>query len=146
MVEFYEYFFYRMYWYYVEKGKEDIGNEILSCSFGMTLFQSLNYIFVFEFIRYLLLGYRYGNIWEYWIPVTIILVCDYLYFSRKGRKDRIIQRYKNISKQRKIKLDIILIIYMIFSFIFFMFISYMIANNLTLNKVIYCITIENIYL
>jgi len=136
MVKFYEYFFYRMHWYYVEKMKEDIGNEILSCCFAMCLIHSLNYVFVFECIRYFILKWQglndFNNLnkWEYWIPATIILVCDYLYFSRKGRKERIVAYWTKASKQEKLRRDIILIIYLIVSFVLVAWIAYVIRNNL----------------
>lgn len=130
MVKFYEYFFYRMYWYYVEKGKEDIGNETLSCVLGVSVFPMLNYITIYEYVKYLLLGNRPVNVWEYWIPATIILVYNYLYFSRKGRKKLIVDYWSKTSKQKKMKLDILLIIYMVASFLISMCIFYMLVNNL----------------
>lgn len=130
MVKFYEYFFYRMYWYYVEKGKEDIGNDVLSCAFAMTVCPILNYITIYEYVKYLLLGNRPGNIWEYWIPTTIILVFNYLYFSRKNRKERVVTYWKNASRKEKWLLDIILVIYIIFSFACSMWVFYALVNYL----------------
>ena len=129
MVKFYEYFFYRMYWYYVEKGKEDIGNETLSCVFGMSIFPMLNYITIYEYVKYLLYGNKPVNVWEYWIPLTIMLVCNYLYFSRKNRKKRIVDYWSKISKKKKYILDVVLVFYMIVSFLSSMWMFYMLVNN-----------------
>lgn len=129
MVKFYEYFFYRMYWYYVEKGKEDIGNETLSCVFGMSIFPMLNYITIYEYVKYLLYGNNPVNVWEYWIPLTIMLVCNYLYFSRKNRKKRIVDYWSKISKKKKYILDVVLVFYMIVSLLSSMWMFYMLVNN-----------------
>ena len=129
MVKFYEYFFYRMYWYYVEKGKEDIGNETLSCVFGMSIFPMLNYITIYEYVKYLLYGNNPVNVWEYWIPLTIMLVCNYLYFSRKNRKKRIVDYWSKISKKKKYILDVVLVLYMIVSLLSSMWMFYMLVNN-----------------
>lgn len=132
MVKFYEYFFYRMYWYYVEKGKEDIGNETLSCAIGMSLFQGFNFVVLFEFIRFLILGIRDSNIWFYWVPVTIIIISDYMYFSRGGRQKRIVDYWKKAPKREKVKMDVILISYMVGTVLTTFWMAYMIRNNLKL--------------
>jgi len=129
MVKFYEYFFYRMYWYYVEKGKEDIGNETLSCVFGMSIFPMLNYITIYEYVKYLLYGNNPVNVWEYWIPLTIMLVCNYLYFFQKNRKKRIVDYWSKISKKKKYILDVVLVFYMIVSLLSSMWMFYMLVNN-----------------
>ncbi|WP_455511844.1 hypothetical protein [Butyricimonas paravirosa] len=132
MVKFYEYFFYRMYWYYVEKGKEDIGNETLSCVLGMSFIQGFNFVVLFEFIRFLILGIRDSNVWFYWVPLTIIIICNYMYFSRGGRKKRIVDYWKKAPKREKVKMDVMLIIYIAGTVLTTLCMAYMIRNNLKL--------------
>lgn len=131
MVKFYEFFFYRVHWYYVEKGKENIGNDVLSCAFGMTFFLGFNYAVIHDTIKYIILDYRYFNIniMQYWIPATIILVSNYWYFSRKQRKERIVTYWKGISKREKRKFDVLLVIYMFISIVLILTTAYMIRNN-----------------
>ena len=135
MVTFYEYLFYRMYWYYVIKCKEDIGNETLRCVFTMSFFQTANYVTIYDNIKYTMRDYYnwYSDVWEYWIPLTIIIIVDYLYFSYKNRDKRIVDYWSQVTKQRKIKLDIILVSYLVISTLLLMGTSYIIKNRLRWN-------------
>lgn len=132
MVRFYEYFFYRAHWYYVEKLKEDLGNDTLSCVLGMSFIQGFNIVVLFDSVRYFILNIRNSDVWYYWIILTGIVIYNYWYFSRKGKKKRIIDYWKSVPKRERRKMDIILLVYITCTLLTTGWIAYMIRNNLKL--------------
>ena len=118
MVEFYEYIFYRMYWFDVKKTRKFTPKEgVLSASITMSLLEGLNFIFAAESINYLFNpNYKTCDI-PYVFPALVFTALNFCYFSRKGRKDEIVNYWeKQATKEERFNMDVKLITYIILSF------------------------------
>ena len=84
MVEFYHYLFYKSYLWQVKVMKE-IDYPIYSAVIMIGFVICLNYITVFDTVNYFVYHDRWPGKWNYWIPLTIILVFSYWYFTKNSR-------------------------------------------------------------
>lgn len=119
MVDFFEYMFYRLYWYDVIKMRFFTPREgLLSAVILMGFLLGMNYVFITEGFCYLfILDYKPGSI-PYKIPLTIIIALCYYYFSRKGRKEEIVNYWQNkASKDEKFMKDIKFIAYIVLTLV-----------------------------
>ena len=119
MVEFYEYIFYRMYWFDVKKTRNFTPREgILSATLKMSVLGDLNFIFIAEGVNYIFNPSNRVCDMAYSLPPVIIIVAlNYYYFSRKGRKDEIVNYWeKQATKEERFNMDVKLIAYIVLSF------------------------------
>ena len=118
MVEFYHYMFYKAYLWQVRKMK-NIDLPLYSSSILMSFVMSLNCAIVSDVVSYFV--YYNGNpsVWTYWIPLTIICVFNYWYFSKDSRWKSVVKWGDKMSCIEKRERNIYYWIYVITTLLLF---------------------------
>lgn len=114
MVEFYHYMFYKASNYYKDKDFP-IYSPVMLMSFVM----SLNYAIVYDVVSYFVYNDRSPSKWAYWIPLTIIIVFNYWYFSKDSRWKSVVKWGDKMSRQEKRERNIYYWIYVIMTLLLF---------------------------
>lgn len=118
MVEFYHYMFYKAYLWQVRKMK-DVNIPVYSSVLAMSFVISLNNAIVCDVVSYFVYYYRSPNIWAYWIPLTVICVFNYWYFSKDSRWKSVVKWGDKMSRQEKRERNIYYWIYVIMTLLLF---------------------------
>lgn len=118
MVEFYHYMFYKAYLWKVRKMK-NIDLPLYSSLILMSFVMSLNCAIVSDVVSYFV--YYNGNpsVWTYWIPLTVICVFNYWYFSKDSRWKSVVKWGDKMSRQEKRERNIYYWIYVIMTLLLF---------------------------
>lgn len=115
MINFFEYFFYRIYDLYTRQGEKDVpvfyGIAVLSTV------QSLN-IIIFVNLYFILQGHYEitQHKWTLWIGATSFII-NYIYFMKNKRFEKIIKHYSDENRNQKKKKGIFVLVYAILVFI-----------------------------
>ena len=128
MVEFYHYLFYKSYLWQVKVMKE-IDYPIYSAVIMICFVICLNYITVFDTVNYFVYHDRWPGKWNYWIPLTIILVFSYWYFTKNSRWKSVVKWGDVMPRIEKRERNIYYWIYIVISILLFLIHIYIVKEN-----------------
>lgn len=128
MVEFYHYMFYKAYLWQVRKVK-NIDFPVYSSVLAMSFVMTLNYDIIYDVVNYFVYHSRHPNEWAYWIPLPIIIVFNYWYFSKDSRWKSVVKWGDKMSRQEKRERNIYYWIYIVMTLLLFAAVFYIMTEN-----------------
>ena len=124
MVEFYHYLFYRASSYYKDKDFPVYSPVIL-----ISIIICLNYVTVFDTVNYFVYHDRWPSKWEYWVPLTVILIFNYWYFSKNARWQSVVKWGDKMPRIEKRRRNIYYWVYIVISLLLFAVEFYITTEN-----------------
>lgn len=117
MKDMFDHLFYRFYWWNLNVVKER-QLPIFSSFLGVSIFKVLNIsTLIFTFLLLCVKGNSVYPKWLHALMMLAMLIVDYFIYIHKGQYKEIIERSKNLEKEKLRKKDIIIIVYMILTFV-----------------------------
>lgn len=115
----FDHLFYRFYWWNLNIVKET-GLPVFSSFLGVSVFKTINInTLVYVFLVFSVKDVQLYPKWLHALVMLAVLVLDYFIYIHNGRYKEIIEESKNQAKQKLRRKDIIIVIYMILTFVLF---------------------------